>query len=470
MSNLTEVLKAAHTAVAREEWPRAWNLLNAALNDDPDRPEALYLMGSTMRGLGNLGLAYQVLRRALAQEQRQVNLWMTYAATLHDLNRWDEAREAMQVAHKMYPGDPMPLANIGATYLQQGRWREALEWCDKALEIDPDNYIGRVSANFAHLSMGRWKDAWRDAKYLYGKHLPIRVYNPPEQEEPMWDGTSGKTVAVQADQGVGDIIMFAQCLPQMAEECKEVVLECAPRLVTLMERTFPMVTVIGTLKDEQQAWALERIGTDRQIDAHVHISYLGNWYRNTEADFPRRAYLKVKPEKVDEWLQWLAAFPRPWVGIAWKGGIQNTQTHLRSMDLADMAPVLRSGGTVFDLSYNDQRLEISRWNIDNPQQIVCPPVNLDDYENTVALIAALDDVVTVTTTVAHVCGALGRKAYVLVPSVAQWRYAYRCGDGMIWYPPDSVHLYRQAPGETDWGPAVSRLTADLLQHREQKAA
>ena len=61
-------------------------------------------------------------------------------------------------------------------------------------------------------------------------------------------------------------------------------------------------------------------------------------------------------------------------------------------------------------------------------------------------------------------------AYVLVPSVPQWRYAYRCGDGMIWYPEDSVHLIRQAPGETDWGPAVNRAAALLAGEPKRKAA
>ena len=458
---LTELLKATHAAVKREDWPRAFSLVNAALNEEPDSPEALYLAGATLRGVGNLGMAYQCLRRALAMEQKQVNLWMTYAATLHDLNRYEDAREAMLAAHKMVPGDPMPLANIGATYMQQGKWRDALEWCDKALKIDEDCHVARITANFAHLSMGRWQDAWRDAAWMYGRHLNVRVYNPPEHEEPMWDGTKGQTVVVQADQGVGDILMFAQCLRDMAKDCKEVILECAPRLVRLMQRNFPEITVIGTLKDQHQTWAADRIGTDKQIDAHVHISYLGNWYRRKDADFPRKAYLKADEAKVVEWKQWLSQFPKPWVGIAWKGGIQATQTHLRSMDLADMAPILNSGGTMIDLSYQDNRLEISRWNIDNHTQIVVPPVNTEDFDNTVALIAALDDVVTVTTTAAHVCGALGRSALVLVPSVPQWRYAYRTEDeGMIWYPKGSVQLVRQKPGE-EWQYAVRRAAQQL---------
>jgi tetratricopeptide (TPR) repeat protein len=441
-----ELLKAAHAAIKREDWIQAWRLTNGALNDDPDRPEALFLMGQTLREMGNLGLAYQCLRKALATEQRQVNLWMTYAATLHDLNKWEDAREAMKVAHKMVPKDPMPIANIGATYLQEGNWREAINYSDQAIAIDPDCHVARITRNFGYLSTGRWSDAWKDARYLYGKHLPLRVYNIQEFEEPMWDGTKGQTVVVQADQGVGDILMYSQMLPQLAHDCKEVVLEVAPRLVRLFQRNFPGITVAGTLKDEQQSWALERIGTERQIDAHVHISYLGNWYRNRDSDFPRKAYLTPDPDKVSQWKEELSKYPKPWVGIAWKGGIQATQAHIRSMDLKDIAPHIK--GTMIDLSYQDNRLEVARWNIDNRSQVICPEVNVEDYENTVALIAALDEVVTVTTTVAHVCGALGRKAKVLVPSVPQWRYAYRCGDGMIWYPEDSVKLIRQNPGET----------------------
>lgn len=456
----TDLMKTAHAAVKREDWATAWNLCNYALNDDPDKPETLYLMGATMRAMGNLGLAYQVLRRALAQEQKQVNLWMTYAATLHDLHQYDEAREAMLIAHRMVPNDAMPLANIGAGYVQQGKWRDAMEWCNKALAIDPDCHIARISRNFAYLSLGRWKEGWEDASWLYGRHLGVRIYNPPEIEEPTWDGTKGLVVVVQADQGVGDILMFSQCLPEMAKDCKEVILECAPRLVGLMRRSFPMITVEGSLKSQTQSWSLERVGTDRQIQAHIHISHLGRWYRNLDKDFPRKPYLKLDPRHVEFFERQFADKPKPWLGIAWQGGIQATQTHLRSMELNELAPVIEAWpGTVFDLSYQDNRIEVSRWNIDHEKQIVVPELNESEFDATASFIAAMDEVVSVTTTVAHVCGGLGKHAYILAPAVAQWRYAYRHGDGtaMIWYPEGSVELIRQAPGENGWAPAIKRV-------------
>jgi hypothetical protein len=93
--------------------------------------------------------------------------------------------------------------------------------------------------------------------------------------------------------------------------------------------------------------------------------------------------------------------------------------------------------------------------------VISPPIDQTDYEDTVALLVALDDVVTVTTTVVHACGALGRSVRVLVNAVPMWRYAYRTGDNsMIWYPPDSVHLYRMTHGE-QWGASIKRLANDM---------
>jgi hypothetical protein len=166
--------------------------------------------------------------------------------------------------------------------------------------------------------------------------------------------------------------------------------------------------------------------------------------------------------RVEQWKEWLKPFPKPWVGIGWKGGIQQTQAHIRSMTLEDLRPILEKPGTFIDLSYMDNNAEIARWNIANKSQVIRPPVDVGDYDDTIALIAALDEMVSVTTSAVHVCGALGRSCHVLVPEVAQWRYAYRYGDGtqMIWYP-DSVKMYRQKPGEVGWAHAVKRVAEAL---------
>jgi tetratricopeptide (TPR) repeat protein len=449
-------LKRAHGLLEREEYAKAWPLASELLNENPDNARALYIGGNVMRQMGHTGVALQLFRRALAIEPKQPNLWMHFGACLHDTHRYDEARDAFKYVHKQLPDDPMPPANIAATYIQQGKPRDAVEWADKALKLEPDHKIASISKSFGCLALGRWADGWERAAHLYGDHLRIRVYNPPEKEEPVWDGSPGKTVVVQADQGLGDMLMFAQCIPQLVKDCKKVVIETDARLVSLFARNFPDCDVYGTLGQKSDVeWP-----SKYEIDAHIHISWLGKFYRRKDEDFPKKPYLKADPEKAAKWRTWLAQFPRPWVGIAWRGGIQRTNEASRSIALNDLEPILTQGGSLINLAYQDVPLEIARWNLDHREQIRVPDIDNDgDYDETVALISELDHVVTVTTTVAHVCGALGKKAYVLVNQSPQWRYCYG-GDHLMWYP-DSLTLYRQKPGETSWGPVINRLAQGL---------
>lgn len=456
MADIDFYMRQARSAVAKSDWNSAWILLNRELNERPDRPEALFLIGHVMRCQGNAGIALPILAKALSFEQKIPNVWMQYGATLHDLNRWEEAIQAFRVTERMIPDDPMPYANMAGAYTNMGQWRDAINMADKALKIEPGNHIARIGKAFACMALGRWKDAWEHAEYLYGKHLDIRIYCDPE--EPEWDGSPGKTVVVQCDQGLGDIIMFSQLIPRLQKDCKQVILETVPRLVPVLERSFPGVDVYGTLKLKGFSWQKKY-----KIDAHIHISYLPRFYLNHDKDFERKPFLVPDAEMVEKWRGDLSIYPKPWIGIAWQGGLQSTQKHLRSIELEELAPIIEKGGTVFDLSYHDSNLEVARWNIAHKQQIIKPLINKDNFDATVALVSLMDEVVTVTTTVAHVCGAMGKKARVLVNETPQWRYSYRYNDGkeLIWYPPNSVQLYRRTKGENDWAPTIKRVAKDM---------
>lgn len=452
MTDKREIL--CKNLIEREDYSNAYLLASELLNEKPENPKALYLFGWTLRQQGHVGAALQMFRRALSINQEVPNIWMHYGACLHDTHQYEDARKAFTKVNAMLPDDPMPIANIAASFVQEGKCNDTITWADKALKIDPEHKIARQAKAFGCLGLGRWADGWEHAAVMYGESLRIRIYNPPEREEPTWDGSKGKTVVVQADQGLGDMIMFSQCLHQMVRDCKKVVVETNPRLAGVFSRNFPGIDVYDTLKESEISWPEKY-----EIDAHVHISFLGKFYRKTAEDFPRKPYLTPDGEKRGKWRAWLEQFPKPWVGIAWKGGIPQTNTRARSMSLPDLAPILKAGGTMISLAYQDVDLEIARWNIDNPEQVIVPAIdNRGDYDETMALIAELDHVVTVTTTVAHVCGAIGKKAYVLVNCIPQWRYVFG-GDHMQWYP-ETLRLYRQKRGEVDWSPVVNRLARD----------
>lgn len=439
----------------------AWKMATIALNDQWENPEALYVAGLILRDRGDVAVAAHLFRRALAIEKKQVNLWMHYGACLHDMHLYDDARKVFELVHAQIPQDSQPLANIASGHIQQGHLRDAINFADQSLERNPDNIIAKIAKGYACLGLGRWSDAWKHLNVLYGEHVWTRIYNTKENEEPEWDGSKGKTVVVTCDQGVGDIIMFSQCLNEMVKDCKRVIVECAPRMESMFKRCFPGIHVYGTLGKMNMTWV-----HDYKIEARINMSFLGRFYRNRDKDFPRKAYLTADPKMQAVWREKLSHHPRPWIGLAWEGGLVSTMRKNRSFPLDDLAPVLDGNGTFIDMNYRDCREEIATWNLDNETQILYPNIDTENFDQTIALVSVLDEVITATTTLAHVCGALGRTAKVLVPHIAQWRYQYRCGDGMIWYPEDSVKLYRQKAGEADFKPAIHRLAKDRVALRK----
>src|SRR6185503_16263615 len=86
---------------------------------------------------------------------------------------------------------------------------------------------------------------------------------------------------------------------------------------------------------------------------------------------------------------------------------------------------------------------------------------LDSVEETAALMAALDGVVSVCSWVVHLAGALGRPTLALAPYAPEWRYGHS-GDRMLWYP--SVRVMRQ-PAFGDWDSLLASLRSALAAGR-----
>ncbi len=445
--------KKAHDLIQAGRDDEAWPIVDDLLNKNPEDPKALYLAGWIMRQQGHVAVGLHLLRRAASIEHKVPNIWMHLGACYHDTHQYDTARECFQVVAKALPDDPMPIANIAASWIQQGKAREAVEYADKALAIDPTHRIGRIAKSFGELARGNWREGFAHSEALYGEVITQRIYCNPE--EPTWDGSKGKTVVVQADQGLGDMVMFVQCLEQMAGDCKEVILETSERMVDLFRRSFPQITVYGTIGLLDNEWP-----SKHKIDAHIHISHLGKFYRKHDRDFPRKTYLTPDPGRCEKWRQWLEQYPRPWVGLAWRGGITRTNEVARSMALSEWRPIIDQGGTFVSLCYQPVEHEIELWNSGNNVLVHDMGINnAGSFDEWAALCNELDLVVSATTTIAHVRAALGKRVWVLVNEQPPWQHVYG-GNGMVWYPESAWLNYRQKPGEKDWSFTINRVARD----------
>jgi ADP-heptose:LPS heptosyltransferase len=191
--------------------------------------------------------------------------------------------------------------------------------------------------------------------------------------------------------------------------------------------------------------------------------------RGRPGDFPRHSgYLCADPLKVAAWKERLAALgPGLKVGLSWQGGTQVSRARLRSMTLEQLLPVLRVEAVQFvDLQYTDTAEERARLEAVHGVRLAHWRSGIDDYDETAALVSALDLTLSVCTAVVHLAGALGRPAWVMTPYSPEWRYGH-AGECMPWYP--SVKLVRQpAPGE--WEPVIAAVARQLARDARARSA
>ena len=269
---------------------------------------------------------------------------------------------------------------------------------------------------------------------------------------------AGKRILVYAEQGLGDEIMFASCLPDVVAASAHCVVECSGKLETLFRRSFPAATVYVANPDK----AVPRSVNESGIDVQIPIGSVPLHLRRRSADFPRHhGYLQAEPNLTVAWRRRLAALgPGLKVGIAWQGGTYKSRRPLRSLPLAQWLPILQSENTQFvDLQYTESGAELAQVYAATGVVVHSWDEVRADYEQTAALVMALDLVISVCTAVIHLGGALARPVWVMAPYIPEWRYGI-AGESMPWYP--SVRIFRQ-PSYGSWDEVIQRVARQLNQ-------
>jgi ADP-heptose:LPS heptosyltransferase len=247
--------------------------------------------------------------------------------------------------------------------------------------------------------------------------------------------------------------MFASMVGDLRRVAASVTLVCDSRLVSLFAASLPGVTVADPLHAQVSAGAIDKV---------VAMGSLGHAFRPTLDSFPRTPYLAPRAEARADWAARLGPRTQPLrIGLTWRGGTPATRSNFRSLSLARLQPLLQIPGCEYiSLQHGDVEAEIAA----SPAPVRnFPADDLRDFESLAALTAELDLVISVQTSLVHLCGAIGQTCLTFIPHNPEWRYG-AAGSTMPWY--DSVRLYRQA--ETgDWDPVIEQIE---LAVRERLAA
>jgi Flp pilus assembly protein TadD len=367
----------------------------------------------------------------------------------------ERALACFEMARRLRADDAELYDFRGALYQELGRLPEALADYDRALALRPDFPLAAFHLGMARLLVGDYERGWEG----YDLRRLSSDFPAAPAAAPRWDGSSlaGRTLLVTREQGLGDEMMFASLLPQLIAQARACIVECDPRLVATLRRSFPAATIFGT----EPGGGLPQGLSPASIDLRIEAGSLPRLLRRRAADFARHdGYLRADPQHVARWRARLAELgPGLKVGLAWTGGVRRTRRELRSLPLEQLLPLLRTPGVHFvSLQYTaDAGDEIDALRIRHGIQVEHWPEAIDDYDQTAALVCALDLVISVCTSLVHLGGALGRPVWAMVPVGPEWRYGV-AGDSMPWYP--SVRLFRQAVYQ-EWGPTIDSVAGKL---------
>lgn len=464
-----------------------------ALEIEPQSAAGWFQAGNACKSGGKLEQAVECYRAAIAHDPGLVDATCQLAFVLYKLGRYAESHASHAAALAAKPDFAEMHHNLGLLLLETGYAEEALRSFERALALRPAT--PETLACIAHVlrDLGRLDEALAQYNSVlarpeqFGDAVINRCYAllmrgdyaagwaeyerrftataTPERGFPFpaWRGEplSGKRILVYAEQGLGDEIMFASCLPDVLQRAAHVVIECNTRLIRLFARSFPQAMVHGGHKDDDHAWLRALPRTDFQ----VAIGSLPLHFRGARSAFPaHRGYLRADAARIEFWrARFAESGGRLRVGIAWRGGSLRSRQFTRSIGLTDWQSLLAQPGVDFvSLQYGDVASEIAQVRDQHRVMVRSFGDDFADIDELAAAIAALDLVISVDTTAVHLAGALGHPVWVLLPSAPEWRYP-RSGAMMPWYP--SARLFRQTKPR-EWASVISRV-GDAMQQLAQ---
>ena len=426
-----------------------------AVSLQSDFAEAHNNLGSVLHDLGQDEEAVRCHLRALELRPQYAEPHFNLGNILRDRDELSAARDCYLRAIAIDPDHTKAYINLGIVQKDLGQPELSVESNQRALMLDPESVEAHVNRSYVRRLMGNLTDGWDEYEWRFREVAQVERFS-----EPAWDGSDlrDKTILVYAEQGVGDEIMFASCVPELIQQSAHCIVECDPRLVTLFRSSFPDATIVASSDrtKPQKTPSLPHFGV------RIAMGSVPRFTRRSLDVFPRRdQFLAPDPALVERWRARMAELPAgAKIGISWRGGRRPEVKRRRTTTLEQWAEILSVPNASFiNLQYGDcgeelaavQRnlgVTIHDWDDADP---------LTDLDNCAAQVSALDLVISIDNSTVHFAGAVGRPVWTLLPFSPDWRWMLERED-TPWYP--SMRLFRQK-SFGDWNGVFARVAAAL---------
>jgi hypothetical protein len=443
-----EVLQFAAERETAGKLDEAEKLLQRVLDVTPESPDALHLMGVVAFRKKRVEQAVTLMERSLARGGGRPHYYRNLCEAYRYVGRYDEALAAGNRALALAPDDPHTLTNLAILHYARLELDRTIELCERAIKLNPKLPSAHFELSEALLLRGEFERGWAEYEWRY--QIPGAGKLMPKTDRPQWDGKplGNGTLMLIADQGFGDAIQFCRYIGWAAARAPNLVVACSPELKPIIEqqpgvlRTFDRWELAGPFVAYCPLTGLPRLAGTR-LDS-------------IPAEGP---YLKAQPARIAHWAERLGALlPRGHkrVGIVWAGRPTHNNDRNRSVPLASFGPLGQIPGVALvSLQKGPGQAQIAKYFGRAPLISLGP--ELDNYQDTMAVLDQLDLIVTVDTSVGHLAGAMGRPVWIMLPFAPDWRWLLDRAD-TPWYP--TVRLFRQSTPR-EWQPVMDAVVEAL---------
>ena len=323
------------------------------------------------------------------------------------MEKLDQTEEAIRWAERAVaigPNHAVAHYNLARMRQSQGQLQEAIAGHSKAIDLDSQFALAYANRGCCRLLEEDFAAGWADYQWRFR----TGQWRPSDYRQPQWDGSplADGALLVHGEQGIGDEILFASCLPDVIPIVQNCVLVCDPRLVKLMAWSFPTVAVVGHNRKTEPSLPTLPFTADAQIPT----GSLPSFVRRSADSFPqRKQFLVADPQQKRMWQQRFAALGSGLkIGISWRGGGTWEERRKRTDTAGAMVRIVgRSRQQFINLQYGDcgaeliqakEKLGITIHHFDEADP-------LGDLDAFAAKVVALDLVISIDNANVHLAGA-----------------------------------------------------------------
>ncbi len=431
----------AEVARQLEHYGEAKRLCEQALKLEPNRVETHCTLAGVFTEMKDLAGAVNSLRRAatLSPDSPLVALALgRYFIKCGDLTA---AEASYRRAVQLDPNASLTHFRLGATLSQLGERQGAWESYERALAVNPQSHEIISHIALMHLAEGNFALGWSEYEQRDSARRARRNFSQPQ-----WKGEplNGKRIFLHAEQGIGDALQSIRYIPMVAARGGKIILGIQTKLRRLLAVT-------------EGVWKFVYEGeTPPEFDCHCPLLSLPCAFGTDLNSIPGKIpYIYPSPGLVEAWrnkLQWNSLR----VGLVWGGNPKHPYELWRSIKLEQFASLTNLPGAVYySLQMGPPARELKQ--VGSGIKIIDLQSEQKDFADTAAIVANLDLVISIDTSVAHLAGAMGKPVWILLHKSPDWRWLLAREDSP-WYP--TAHLFRQST-LGNWKDVLTRVELEL---------